>query len=58
MFYTTTNKQGNYVVQWRELHKTVELGIYKTWHDAQAACDKYWDSVIFPVRKKTLARYM
>lgn len=56
MFYVTV-ANGKYRTEWRELHNSKLLGVFDNAEDAQAMCDKYWDEVIFPVRKKSLARY-
>lgn len=56
MFYVTV-ANGLYRAEWRELDSTKLLGVFNSQEKAQAICDKYWDEVVFPVRKKRLAKY-
>lgn len=56
MFYVYA-REDNYIVEWRELNKIIPLGTYKTYEESQQVCDRYWDNVVFPERKLSLAKY-
>lgn len=56
MFYVYA-REDKYIVEWRELNKIIPLGTYKTYEESQQVCDRYWDEVVFPERKLSLAKY-